>query len=40
MKHLLLLAILGTAHLCYAQKLRRHEITVGYYGGYYFDETP
>lgn len=40
MKHLLLFAILGMAHLCYAQKLHRHEITVGYYGGYYFDETP
>jgi hypothetical protein len=28
------------AQMCHAQKLRRHEITVGHYGGYYFDETP
>jgi hypothetical protein len=40
MKCFFLIAILGMAHLCHAQKLRRHEITIGYYGGYFFDETP
>jgi hypothetical protein len=28
------------AQLSHAQKLHRHEITLGYYGEYYFDETP
>lgn len=40
MKQFFLLAILGMAQLCHAQKLHRHEITIGYYGGYFFDETP
>lgn len=40
MKYFFLFAILGMAQLCHAQKLRRHEITIGYYGGYFFDETP
>lgn len=40
MKHLFLLAILGVAQMCHAQKLHRHEITIGYYGGYFFHETP
>lgn len=39
MKYFLLFAFLGMVQLCHAQKLRRHEITVGYYGGYFFDET-
>lgn len=40
MKYIVLLAILGLATICNAQKLHRHEITIGYYGGYFFDETP
>lgn len=40
MKQFFLLAILGMAQLCHAQKLHRHEITIGYYGGYFFDEIP
>jgi hypothetical protein len=40
MRSVLFLLFLGMAHFCHAQKLRRHEITVGYYGGYFFDETP
>jgi hypothetical protein len=40
MKHIILLAILGLATICNAQKLHRHEITIGYYGGYFFDEIP
>lgn len=40
MKHFLLLVILGAAQVCYAQKWHRHEVTVGYYGGSFFDEVP
>jgi hypothetical protein len=40
MRYTLLFVVLGMATFCHAQKLRRHEITLGYYGGDFFDETP
>lgn len=40
MKHFFLLVILSLAQVCFAQKFQRHEVTMGYYGGSFFDEVP
>ena len=38
MKYIFIFIILCMASFCHAQKLHRHEVTVGYFGGYFFDD--
>ena len=37
MRNVLFFAFLGVAVCCHAQKIKRHEVAFGLYGGYFFD---